>query len=172
VKTHLPDLRIASVFLVGAVLALGPRQVSAEARPVLVPSFRAYGMVTISGALAPPGTPITAVSASPPNPTCGSGTVSGNGSYFVDIDSVPGCLGDMTFRVNNQPASNPATVPPALQGSPVRVNIEVPVLTAPSPSSSENLIRPSPPDTTLTPPPSSANVIRLSPPDSADVPGP
>lgn len=166
----------SAAILAGTVLALGASQVFAQG-PASVPAFRAYGTASVSGSPAPSGATVTAVSATAPGTTCGTGTVGANGSYFVDIQSIAGCSGNVTFTINGAPATNPPTAPPSVQGSPVQVNLTAggaaaatppppppppaPVATAPPPP-------PPPPVATpvLTP------VVPAAPPNTGVGPGP
>jgi hypothetical protein len=173
-------LRIATPVMGAAIVAvalLGMGGSPAWAQgPASVPSFRAYG--SCSGGTGPcaSGSTVTAASATNPGTTCGTGTVGSNGSYFVDIQSIPGCSGSVTFAVNGQPTTNAPTSPPSVQGSPQQVNLTVgqatptpppppppaPVATPPPPPP------PPPPAATTAPPP----VVPAAPPNTGVGPGP
>jgi hypothetical protein len=156
-RTH--SLRFAALLssaalLAGAALALGAAGVGAQAPPS-VPQFRAYGTVTINGAPAPAGTTVTAQSASS-NTICGTGTVSStSGSYFVDVQSIAGCTGNVIFLVNGQPTNAGTVTQPNVQGSPKQVNLAVVPATA-----------------TPTPPPPPAVVATTAPPPPPPPPPP
>ena len=60
----------SAAILAGTVLALGASQVFAQG-PASVPAFRAYGTATVSGAPAPSGATVTAVSATSPEQHAG-----------------------------------------------------------------------------------------------------
>jgi hypothetical protein len=162
--------------LAGTVLALGASQVFAQG-PASVPAFRAYGTATVAGAPAPSGATVTAVSATSPGTTCGTGTVGSNGSYFVDIQSIAGCSGNVTFTINGAPTTNAPTAPPSVQGSPVQVNLTAGNATAtppPPPPPPAPVATPPPPP----PPPPPAQtpvvtpVVPAAPPNTGVGPGP
>jgi len=166
--------RIASLITASAIVALafvtlGVSQAFAQG-PSSVPAFRAYG--TVSGGSGSSGGTVNAVSVSAPGTTCGTGTVSANGSYFVDIQSIAGCSGNVTFTVNGQPTTNPPTSPPSTQGSPVQVNLTVGQATptpAPPPPPSAVATPPPPPPP---PPPAATAVVPAAPPNTGVGPGP
>jgi len=180
-KMHGFGLRFASpivsaAFLAGVVLALGASQVFAQG-PASVPSFRAYGSCQTAGGGCPAGTAVTAVSATNPGTTCGTGTVAGNGTYFVDIQAIPGCSGNVTFTVNNAPASNPPTSPPAVQGSPQQVNLTAGAATPTPPPPPPPAPVSTPPPPPPPPPPAAAAavpapVVPAAPPNTGVGPGP
>jgi hypothetical protein len=162
-----------------AMLSMGGASAWAQG-PASVPSFRAYGSCSGSSGTCQSGSTVTAVSATNPGTTCGTGTVGANGSYFVDIQSIPGCSGSVTFAVNGQPTTNAATSPPSVQGSPQQVNLTVgqatptpppppppaPVATPPPPPP------PPPPAATTAPPPAATPVVPAAPPNTGVGPGP
>jgi hypothetical protein len=170
------SLATVGAILAGTVLALGASQVSAQG-PASVPAFRAYGTATVNGAPAASGATVTAVSATAPGTTCGTGTVGANGSYFVDIQSIAGCSGNVTFTINGAPTTNPPTAPPSVQGSPVQVNLTAgPAVAAtppPPPPPPAPVAAPPPPP----PPPPAATpvltpVVPAAPPNTGVGPGP
>ena len=187
-------LRIAALLgsaalLAGTALALGAAGVGAQA-PASVPQFRAYGTVTINGQPAPSGTTVTAQSASS-STVCGTGTVTGTaGSYFVDVQSIAGCTGNVVFLVNGQATSAGTVTPPNVQGSPKQLNLIVtPATPTPTPPPPPTVVAttapppppPPPPPTAVatTPPPPpppptavATVVVPAGPPNTGEGPGP
>jgi hypothetical protein len=166
------SLKIASVLsgavlLAGSALVVGVTSVGAQA-PGSPPAVRYYGTVTLNGAPAPSGATVTAQSAASPGTTCGTGNVGTNGSYFVDINAIGGCLGNVSFTVNGQKANQTGTAP-ANAGSAARLDLTVsaatPAATPPPPPT----VRAAPPP----PPPTVATaVIPAAPPNTGVGPGP
>jgi hypothetical protein len=106
-RSHAASFR-AALLVSALVLAMfaGGRTLWAQAPPQ-IPAARFYGVVTISGVLAPPGTPILAQSAGSGS-ICGTGVVSSAGSYFVDVQPFGGCDAGIIFLVNGQRADQTA----------------------------------------------------------------
>src|SRR5579875_1121575 len=129
----------------------GPTPATNLGGPAAVPSARFSGTVTLNGQPAPTGATVVA---SIGGVACGFGTVT-NGSYIVDIQAIAGCTtpgATVSFTVNGVAASQTGTLP-ALQGSPVILN-----LTAQGASPTTAPTPPPPPPTTaptrtMTPPP-------------------
>lgn len=162
---------LGAALLAVAVVALGGSQAFAQG-PASVPSFRAYGSCQSAGGSCPAGTTVTAVSATNPGTTCGTGTVTGAGSYFVDIQSIPGCSGTVTFTVNNQPTTNGPTSPPAVQGSPQQVNLVAGAATPTPPPPPPPAPVATPPPPPPPPPPAATAVVPAAPPNTGVGPGP
>jgi hypothetical protein len=178
-------LKIATVlssaaFMAGTVLAVGISPAAAQG-PSSVP-WRAYGAVTITGAPAPAGATINAVSATSSTTACGTGTVTGaSGSYFVDVQQIPGCLGNVTFTVNGQAVSNPPVAPPDIAGSSKQVSLQVAAATpTPAPPPPPTVLAtppappppPPPPAATTAPTPVTTPVVPAAPPNTGVGPGP
>jgi hypothetical protein len=177
-------LKIAAVLsgtalMTATVLALGVSPVAAQG-PSSVP-WRAYGTATVSGQPAPAGATVNAVSATSASTTCGTGTVSGaSGGYFVDVQQIPGCLGNVTFTVNGQAVSNPAVTPPDISGSPKQVALQVSAATvtaAPPPPPTVLATPPAPPPpppppAATAPTPIATPVVPAAPPNTGVGPGP
>ena len=119
----------------------GPTPATNLGGPAAVPSARFSGTVTLNGQPAPTGATVVA---SIGGVACGFGTVT-NGSYIVDIQAIAGCTtpgATVSFTVNGVAASQTGTLP-ALQGSPVILN-----LTAQAASPTTAPTPPPPPPTT------------------------
>lgn len=185
-----------AALLAGTALGLGASVAGAQAPPS-VPLVRFYGTVTLNGGPAPTGTTVTAQSASSPTTVCGTGSVNAaGGAYFVDIQSIAGCSGNLVFVVNGQPTAGGPVTPPALQGSSQRLNLTVAAATPsptpppppppapPTPVATQPPPAPPPPPPVITPSPSPtatprpavtaspAPVIPAGPPNTGVGPGP
>lgn len=167
-------LLLGAALAAGTLLALGASTVVAQG-PTSVP-WRAYGTVSVSGSPAQSGTTVTAISATSATTTCGTGTVGTTGSYFVDVQQIPGCLGTVTFTVNGRPTSNGPVPAPDIPGSPKQVNLTASQATATPPPP------PPPPAAVTTPPaapppppppaPAATPVVPAGPPNTGVGPGP
>src|SRR5579875_1925267 len=126
----------------------GPTPATNLGGPAAVPSARFSGTVTLNGQPAPTGATVVA---SIGGVACGFGTVT-NGSYIVDIQAIAGCTtpgATVSFTVNGVAASQTGTLP-ALQGSPVILNLTAQAAsptTAPTPT---RTMTPPPPPPTVT----------------------
>jgi len=141
----------------GSVLVSTPA--SAQA-PTNIPVARFYGQATVAGQKPITNLTISALigatpcSGTQPN-VQGSGTFN-DGSYFVDIQAVPGCTtpgATVTFTISGYRAKQTGTVP-QLPGTPVHLDLDFQAPATPPPSTSTPPPSPAPkPSTTPAPPP-------------------
>lgn len=155
-----------ATLLAGSALTFGASGVGAQA-PGSPPAVRYYGSATVNGSPAPSGATVAAQSASSPSTSCGQGQVGSNGSYFVDIQGIAGCQGNVSFTVNGAKASQTGTAP-SNPGSAARLDLTVAaaatvVATPPPPP----IVRAAAP-----PPPPAAPVVPAAPPNTGVGPGP
>jgi len=146
---------LAAVALAG--LAGGSLLASVPARaqsPTNLPMARFYGQATVNGQKSITNLTIsalvgTAICSGTQANVSGSGTFN-DGSYFVDIQSVPGCTtpgATVTFTISGYKAKQTGTLP-SIPGTPVHLDLDfqapaTPSATAPPP--------PPPPTKTATP---------------------
>jgi hypothetical protein len=157
----------------GSVLASAPA--SAQA-PTNLPMARFYGQATVNGAKPITNLTISALIGTTPCSgtqanVSGSGSFN-DGSYFVDIQAVPGCTtpgATVTFTISGFKAKQTGTLP-QIPGTPVHLDLDfqapaTPSATAPPP--------PPPPQPSRTaappPPPSSATPARSATPSPKPV---
>jgi len=161
----------------GSVLVSAPA--SAQA-PVNIPVARFYGQVTVAGQRPITNLTITGLvgaipcSGTQPN-VQGSGTFN-DGSYFVDIQAVPGCTtpgSTVKFTISGFTAKQTGTIP-QLPGTPVHLDLDfqapaTPAATAPPPppppTQAPTQAPPPPPrpSATSTPAPAPKPVVQQAP---------
>jgi len=145
----------------GSVLASAPA--SAQA-PTNLPMARFYGQATVNGAKPITNLTISALIGTTPCSgtqanVSGSGSFN-DGSYFVDIQAVPGCTtpgATVTFTISGFKAKQTGTLP-QIPGTPVHLDLDFQAPATPSATA------PPPP-----PPPSSATPARSATPSPKPV---
>jgi len=149
----------------GSVFASAPA--SAQA-PTNLPMARFYGQATVNGAKPITNLTISAlVGTTPCSGTqanvSGSGTFN-DGSYFVDIQAVPGCTtpgATVTFTISGFKAKQTGTLP-QIPGTPVHLDLDFQAPATPTAAAPTPPPPPTPARTQVAPPPSTPPPARPS----------
>jgi len=149
----------------GSVLASAPA--SAQA-PTNLPMARFYGQATVNGAKPITNLTISALIGTTPCSgtqanVSGSGSFN-DGSYFVDIQAVPGCTtpgATVTFTISGFKAKQTGTLP-QIPGTPVHLDLDFQAPATPTAAAPTPPPPPTPARTQVAPPPSTPPPARPS----------